>query len=553
MDDVLPYNFPANWFNSRAYFDCLAEVVAGDVTRAEQLYRLILASIHYYLSVETESLAHAESAHSFDPDFPLYRLHLAELLSQSTEAAQLQRARNLSTPLADSSFVAQKAFYLINAINERLSEAALATAIIRDRMPAASRSLIVHGDDVAPLVSSSVDLTRMHSGIPFYWTIHKTPHGRRAPRLSVIVCGQAGYGCSAILSALAHQSAAPALFEVIYVECLNVIAPGLLQLADTVISCDQGQFFKHRGAALNVAGEFARGEVLAVVEPGAAPDTHFVARILRAFFRVPDEPVDKRTGSTRVALVSGWIGRSEATPRFIAVPKVDFDRIQRFDEHDVFAGDSAPSLELLWRLQLAGTPVFDAGATEPELITLPPWWELTPLADRPLVLLAARLIWPRLCEEGRLEPMVRFQRPKADFAGHGDQANAWSVQPQSMVGAVEIVSQHQGYNILRCGGRIIAVRQSLGPIDPNLSTEELVACYGTTDLIVRDTLDGIINAIDLVINKESLFSFQSSYVRYRVRRFKRLIGGKVRRLGFRIDDPNSLSGRLRVFVNRVLQ
>ena len=491
--------------------------------------------------------------HSFDPDFPIYRLHLAELLSQTTDAAQLQRARNLLTPLANSSFVARKAFHLINAINERLNEAAQATEIIRDRMTAASRSLIVHGDDVVPLVSFSVDGTWMHSDMPFYWTIHKAHDGRRAPRLSVIVCGQAGYGCSAILSALAHQSAARALFEVIYVECFNVIAPGLLQLADTVISCDQGQFFEHRGAALNVAGEFARGEVLAVVEPGVAPDTHFVARILSGFFRVPDEPVDKRTGFTRVALVSGWIGRSEATPRFVAVPKVDFDRIQRFDEHELFAGDSASVLELLWRLQLAGTPVFDAGATEPELITLPPWWELPPLADRPLVLLAARLIWPRLREEARLEPMVRVQRLKADFPDHGVEANTWSVQPQSVVDAVEIVWQHQGYNILRCGGRIIAVRQSLGPIDPNLSTEELVACYGTSDLIVRDTLDSVINAINLVINRERLFSFQSSYVRYRIRNFKSLIGVGIRRLGFRIDDPDSPLGRLRVLVNRMLQ
>lgn len=385
------------------------------------------------------------------------------------------------------------------------------------------------------------------------WTIHKTPHGQGAPRLSVIVCGQPGYDCGAILSALTHQSATRGLFEVIYVQCFNVIEPGLLQLADTVISYDQSQFFKHRGAALNVARQLVRGEVLAVVEPGVAPDKHFVENILCAFFRIPDEPVDKRTGFTRVALVSGWIGRSEATPRFIAVSKIDFDRIQRFDEHDFFAGDSVPALELLWRLQLAGTPVFDAGATEPELITLAPWWELPPLADRPHVLSEARLIWPRLCEKSRLEPMVRFQRPKADFCDHGVETNTWSVQPQSVVGAVEIVSQHQGYNILCCGGRIIAVRQSLGPIDPNLSTEELIASYGTTDLIVRDTFDGVINAIDLVISKESLFSFQSRYIRYWVKRFKSFIGGKVRRLGFRIDDPNSLSGRLRVFIKRALQ
>jgi hypothetical protein len=193
--------------------------------------------------------------------------------------------------------------------------------------------------------------TSIQSCKPFFWTIHKkTPVEGRAPRLSVIVCCQGGYGCSEILSALTHQSAARELFEVIYVECFNVIEPGLLQLADTVISCDQERFSEHRGAALNVAGEFARGEVLAIVEPAAAPHTHFVAGILSSFFRAPDEAVDRRAGFTRVALVSGLIGRSEVTPRFIAIPKIDFDRIHRFDEHDFFAGDSVPALEFSCRL-----------------------------------------------------------------------------------------------------------------------------------------------------------------------------------------------------------
>jgi hypothetical protein len=108
--------------------------------------------------------------------------------------------------------------------------------------------------------------------------------------------------------------------------------------------------------------------------------------------------------------------------------------------------------------------------------------------------------------------------------------------------------QHRGYNIFRCGGRIIGARQFLGPIDPNLGADELATRYGPSDLIVRDSLDGIINAIDLVNIQETIFSFQSGFVRRQMRRLKRLVGRKLRHMGFRIDDPNSRLGRFRRFI-----
>ena len=147
------------------------------------------------------------------------------------------------------------------------------------------------------------------------------------------------------------------------------------------------------------------------------------------------------------------------------------------------------------------------------------------------------MIWPQLCEENRIEPLLVSPLLKESSPNNE---------------GVETILQHEGYNLLRCGVRNIAVRQSLGPVDPSLSTEELAGRYGTTDVIVRDTLDGVIHAIDLVINKERVFSFRSSYVRYQVRKAKCLFAGKVRRLGFRIDDPNSLPGRFKILVNRML-
>src|SRR5215471_168263 len=113
LEDALPYDLAGDWFNSCGYFDFLVKMMGDDVINAEPLRRLLLASIHHYLSVATESLAHAESAYDLDREFPIYRLHLAELLSRSTDAAQLGYARNLLTPLADSSFVSWKAFRLI--------------------------------------------------------------------------------------------------------------------------------------------------------------------------------------------------------------------------------------------------------------------------------------------------------------------------------------------------------------------------------------------------------------------------------------------------------
>jgi hypothetical protein len=259
----------------------------------------------------------------------------------------------------------------------------------------------------------------------------------------------------------------------------------------------------------------------------------------------------------RIALISGWIGHVAAAPRVIAVHRTDFDRVQGFDEHEIFAGDSAPALELVWRLQLLGTPVFDAGADELALITPPPWWKLPPISERPIILSVARLIWPRLCDESRIEPMLRIRHPEAESPDRGVEIEAWPAGPQSRISGVEMLLEHRGYNILRCGQRIIGTRQSLGPFDPTLRPEDLAVRYAPTDLIVRDSLDGVINAIDLVKLQESIFSFQSGYVRHQMRslmrRLKPLVGRKLRRLGFRIDDPNSRSGRLKHFIKRELR
>jgi len=555
LDDVFPYDFSGSWFNSREYFDCLVEVLGGDAGKTERLRRLILASIHHYLAVDKESLTLAEAAHSLDPDFPFYSLHLAEILSRQTDAAALRRARGLLTTLADSSCVSWRALQMIKSIDDRFGESPSDRMVLDDRMATAGRSLIIHEHHAERLSSSFVHRMRMRSGGKFGRTVHKTAHSRRSPRLSIVVLGQAGYRCKAVLDAIAHQTADRTLFEVIYIECFDMIAPGLLHLADTVISCNQERFFEHRSVALNIAREFACGEILAVVEPDMPPDTRFVERVLGVFFQAPNEPVGKRKDCARVALIGGWDREKKSASRFIAVQKSDFDRIGGFDEHEIFAGDSAPALEFLWRLQLAGTPIFDAGADEATLITLPPWWELPPIVERPLILSAARLIWPRLCEENRIEPLLRIRYPAASLSDHGREVGIRSAISQSAAGGDELLLSYCGYNIIRNGGRIIGARQSLGPIDPNFSAEQFATRFGRTDVFIRDSLDGMITAIDLARIEEKTFVIQSGFVRQQLRRLlkplKPSIGRELRRIGFRIDDPNSRAGRIKQTILRI--
>lgn len=544
QDDVFPYDFSGQRFNSRKYFDCLVEGLASTLDR-EMLRRLILASVHHYLAVDRESPTLAEEAHALDPEFPFYQLHLAELLAQRSDPAVLRRARGLLVSLAETSIVAWRAFHLIKSIDERLGEASSDSGALRERMAVAERSLIVHEHHAERLRSAFVHRSRIRPNGQFGRVVHKSARGRRQPLASILVCGRAGYGCKPTLEALSRQTADRGAFEVIYVECFDKIMPGLLHQADTVLSCDQERFFEHRGAALNSAAQFVRGDLVVVVEPGTPPDARFIERILRHFFRSRAASPAITPNATQMAIVGGWDQRAPDVFRFVAVRNTDFDRVRRFDEHEAFAGESNHAGELLWRLQAAGIPVFKAFEEELTLIQSPPWWEATPFTERPTALAALRLIWPRLCEEGRIEPLLATAPPERAVTREASGRISSPSEPSTG----PLLFSCQGYNVLQRAGKVIAVRQSLGPVDLARLTDGPSTSYGPTDVLVRDNVDLVIDAINRASHEERAWSARSAgmsaRLRHLIHRVKPAVGRKLLELGFRIDDPGSRSGRMK--------
>jgi predicted O-methyltransferase YrrM len=60
----------------------------------------------------------------------------------------------------------------------------------------------------------------------------------------------------------------------------------------------------------------------------------------------------------------------------------------------------------------------------------------------------------------------------------------------------EFVSSHCGFNIVAYGGQNFGLHQSLGEIDIRLGLEELQKLYGSEDIIVYDSADGVRAQID---------------------------------------------------------
>jgi hypothetical protein len=123
MEDVFPWDFFAQLFNYRRYFDRLmAALVDGAEVEAE-LRRLILASLHYYRGLvapyghfHSEGLGHFRRAVRLDPDFPYYQYHYARELLQRGLPEDDAEACALLGRLLDGSIRFIEAFDLLEGL-----------------------------------------------------------------------------------------------------------------------------------------------------------------------------------------------------------------------------------------------------------------------------------------------------------------------------------------------------------------------------------------------------------------------------------------------------
>ena len=89
MEDVFPWDFYPQFFNYRAYFDLITSQLTDGTDVRPGLCQLLLASLNYYrgfhapyMDFNGQALDYFRSASTFDPSFPYYQYHLAEVASQ---------------------------------------------------------------------------------------------------------------------------------------------------------------------------------------------------------------------------------------------------------------------------------------------------------------------------------------------------------------------------------------------------------------------------------------------------------------------------------------
>lgn len=116
MDDVFPWDFSSTFFNYRQYFDLVTKHLMQGMPVHEDLVRLILASLHYYVGRYLEDLGHLKAAQTLDPEFPFYKYYYAQQLVKRGEAGDDQEGGDLLTQLAEESILFAEAFELLEQL-----------------------------------------------------------------------------------------------------------------------------------------------------------------------------------------------------------------------------------------------------------------------------------------------------------------------------------------------------------------------------------------------------------------------------------------------------
>jgi hypothetical protein len=61
---------------------------------------------------------------------------------------------------------------------------------------------------------------------------------------------------------------------------------------------------------------------------------------------------------------------------------------------------------------------------------------------------------------------------------------------------VQLVGAHEGFNLVRYGGRAYGLRQALGEVDVRAGEAALRERYGAEDVIVADTVEAVVARIE---------------------------------------------------------
>jgi hypothetical protein len=406
-EDVLPYDLFSNWFDYRAYLDLVVERLAGDSMPDANLNNLILAAVNHYAAVLTGSTEKAEQAVAFNPDFPFFKLTLAEMLARRPLPEQQERAEVLLRELAGSSIVAVRAYWQLQALKERNGSSGRTADDLGSRIRHMEESLIQTEHHHLKVTSPYFQMDNVRRGINRGPLIHKaTPRGLR-PQISVVVCGLAGHQCGALLASLHYQNIPRSRFELLYVDCYDAPEDSILRLTDWSASLNQRDFLDHRAAALNFAINHCQSEVIGIVTPGKPMISTFLSNLLAAFYGTSPGYTSASPRNVLVIVPGGGTGQNIV--RSIAFHVEDYKRVGGIDQREIFMGNDAALDDLAARLNGAHVPALVVAGSGLVLRRLPSWWRGKTLPCSQHLIDMSRKIWPELFDEllihrGMLQP-----------------------------------------------------------------------------------------------------------------------------------------------------
>jgi len=119
LDDVFPWDFFNTFFNYRSYFDRVTEHFTRGTDVRGSLVRLLLASLHYYLGIYSDSLENLKKAAELDPEFPFYKLSYAQHLVKRGRPEDYGAAGDLLCQLAENSMLFEEAFRLLEKLQNQ--------------------------------------------------------------------------------------------------------------------------------------------------------------------------------------------------------------------------------------------------------------------------------------------------------------------------------------------------------------------------------------------------------------------------------------------------
>lgn len=395
-EDVFPYDLVSSWFDYRSYLDLVVDRLGGRTVPDAAFTALILAAVNHYVAVLMGSVAHAERAVELNPAFPFFKLTLAEMLARQPDGGSRRRAEGLLRELAASSLVGVRAGRQLEALAERSGAVMDGLEAVKERIRRMEASVVQTEHHHLKMTSPYFQMENVRAGLHHGSKIHKTSPGAARREISVVVCGQGGGRCEAVMSKLHQQEVARARFELMYVDCYEAPSEPILRLSDWAASLNQRDFLDHRAAAIGYAVAHCQSEVIAIVAPGAVVSATFMTALLNLFYG--NGASEDRRAIARPMLFVDVVHE----PQVVAFRAEDYRKVGGIDQAELFMGNDGALWDLAARLSRTGIPAVTPGRAGLVLRDVLPQWKVDVVSQRKHLVEMSRVIWPELFDEARI-------------------------------------------------------------------------------------------------------------------------------------------------------